>query len=140
MTYKKWFETQGKLHKKVMEKLEGKSIDEVIKYFSFDSMVKNEPDFCPLYKEGKKCHEMEDLNCYLCACPSFRFEDEGFKKLEEKTLYSFCAINSKKGKSFISEDSIHQDCSACTVPHKKNYIKKHFSKDWFEVMKEVKKI
>ena len=51
-------------------KLEDKTTDEVIEYFKFENMVKNEPDFCPLYKDNKKCHDMEDLNCYLCACPN----------------------------------------------------------------------
>jgi len=36
------------------------SDDEIIKYFSYDNMVKNELDFCPLYKDNKKCHNIED--------------------------------------------------------------------------------
>lgn len=78
MTYEEWFLKQGELHKNVMKKLTNKSIDEIIEYFKFENMVKNEPDFCPLYKDNKKCHDMENLNCYLCACPNFRFKDEGF--------------------------------------------------------------
>ena len=75
MTYEEWFLQQGELHASVMKKLINKTNDEVIEYFKFENMVNNEPDFCPLYKENKKCHDMEDLNCYLCACPNFRFDD-----------------------------------------------------------------
>lgn len=138
MTYEEWFLNQAKLHKNVMNKLENYSVDEILDYFKFENMVKNEPDFCPLYKENKKCHDMEDLNCYLCACPHFRFNDAGFKKEGEKILYSFCSINSKKGAKFEGDDYIHHDCSACTIPHRVKYIKKDFSQDWLTCMKDVK--
>ena len=139
MKYIEWFEEQGNRHAKVMEKLKDKSIDEVIKYFRFDNMVKNEPDFCPLYKDNKKCHDMEDLNCYLCACPNFRFKTEGFEKTEEgRTLFSVCNIKSRDGSQYIGDDYIHQNCSGCIVPHREKYIKKHFNRSWFEVMKDVR--
>ena len=139
MTYEEWFIQQGNLHANVMKKLTDKSVDEVIEYFKFENMVKNEPDFCPLYKDNKKCHDMENLNCYLCACPNFRFKDEGFSKTEDgKTLYSVCSINSKDGSQYIGEDYIHQNCSGCVVPHRAKYIKNHFNTNWFEVMKDVR--
>ncbi len=120
-----------------MAKLTELSDEEVIRYFRFENMVKNEPDFCPLYKDNKKCHDMKKLNCYLCACPHFRFDDEGFKKVEDKTLYSTCDIHSKHGSQYISDNAIHQNCSACLVPHHEAYIKKVFKRDWFAMMKEV---
>lgn len=110
---------------------------EIIKYFIFENMIEQEPDFFPLYKEHKKCHDMEDLNCYLCACPNFRFSDEGFKKIEEKTLFSTCDINSKDGSQFISDNAIHQNCAGCLVPHQEAYIKKIFDRDWFKMMERV---
>lgn len=137
MSYKKWFQSHGKKHKKIMQKLTRLSDDEVIAYFRFENMVQKEPDFCPLYKENKKCHDMEELNCYLCACPNFRFDDEGISKKEGKTIYSTCNIDSKDGDIFQTEEAIHQDCSGCLVPHQETYIKKHFSRDWFEIMKKV---
>lgn len=139
MTYDEWFIQQGNLHANVMKKLEDKSVDEVIEYFKFENMVKNEPDFCPLYKDNKKCHDMEDLNCYLCACPNFRFKGDGFEKTEDgKTLFSVCSIKSRDGSQFIGDDYIHQNCSGCIVPHRAKYIKKHFNRSWFEVMKDVR--
>ena len=139
MTYEEWFIKQGNLHANVMKKLTDKSVDEVIEYFKFENMVKNEPDFCPLYKDNKKCHDMEDLNCYLCACPNFRCKDEGFEKTDDgKTLFSVCNIKSRDGSQYIGEDYIHQNCSGCIVPHRAKYIKKHFDRDWFKVMKDVR--
>ncbi len=89
MNYSTWFESHGQKHKKIMSKLEELSDDDVIAYFKFENMVEKEPDFCFLYKEHKKCHEMEDLNCYLCACPNFRFDDEGLRKAEYKSTLQY---------------------------------------------------
>lgn len=137
MSYNQWFQSHGTKHQKIIEKLQHLSDDELINYFKFENMVKNEPDFCPLYKENKKCHHMEELNCYLCACPNFRFDDSGFKKEASKILFSYCDIDSKDGDQFTTDDAIHQNCSGCGVPHHEAYIKKHFSRNWFEIMKEV---
>ena len=137
MTYSEWFQQHGEKHKAIMAKLTHLSDHEVVEYFRFDNMVKNEPDFCLLYKENKKCHDLEGLNCYLCACPNFRFKDKGFNVREGKVLYSACSIASKEGGQFITDDAIHQDCSKCSVPHYESYIKRQFSRDWFEIMEDV---
>ena len=121
-----------------MQKLTDKSVNGVIEYCRFQNMVKKQPDFCPLYKDNKKCHDMEDLNCYLCACPHFRFKDTGFEKVDEKIVYSFCSIDSRKGAKFEGDDYIHHDCTACTIPHRDKYIKKNFNINWFEAMKDVR--
>lgn len=120
-----------------MEKLKNKNVEEVIEYFDFNNMLVNEPDFCPLYEKKQKCHDMEDLNCYLCACPNFRFDDNGFREEKGKTLFSFCSIDSRDGAQFVGENYIHQNCAGCLVPHKKEYIKKHFDRNWKTIMKDV---
>ncbi len=133
MGYKSWFDTHAKKHKRIVDKLlkEGRSREEIIEYFLFDNMLKNEPDFCPLYKKNKKCHQIEELNCYLCACPNFRFNDEATIKK------SYCSINSKEGRELKTQNGIiHQDCSNCTIPHHKKYIQNNFSISWIEIMKE----
>ena len=126
-------------HKKTVQKLLEKGYDkeQIIDYFDFENMVKNEPDFCPLYKENKKCHDMEKLNCYLCACPNFRFKDDGIDKVDGKTRYSFCSIDSKDGRAGVYGEAIHQDCSGCSVPHTKEYVRKHFDTDWMKIMSKV---
>jgi len=137
MSYKQWFEAHAAKHKAIIEKISSLSDDEIIKYFRFENMLIHEPDFCPLYKEAKKCHDTDELNCYLCACPNFRFNDEGLETSEGKTLFSSCSIDSPDGDQFIHENSIHQNCSGCLIPHKESYIKKIFSRDWLSIMKEV---
>lgn len=136
MSYISWFNEHAAKHKKIVDKLLAKGLNEeqIIDYFDFESMVTNEKDFCPLYSEHKKCHEMKELNCYLCACPNFRFDDDGVIKEKEKTKYSYCHINSKDGKAGVYGDAIHQDCSGCGVPHHRAYVEKHFDLEWKKAM------
>lgn len=137
MSYKKWFDEHAQKHKAIMEKLTTLSDQEVIEYFRFENMVENEKEFCPLYADNKKCHDTPELNCYLCACPNFRFNDKGFKQEEEKILFSTCSIESPDGDRYISESAIHQNCAGCLVPHRESYIKKVFDRNWLAIMKEV---
>ena len=128
MTYEEWIESHASLHKTIVDKLQHMSHNEIVEYFEFENMVKNEPDFCPLYKDNKKCHEIEQLNCYFCACPHFRLD----------TDKSFCSIESKDGGEFVGPDGfVHQDCSKCSIPHKTKYILNNFDRDWKKVMKDV---
>ena len=128
MGYITWIEKHSLKHKNILDKLSHLKDEEIIEYFDFDNMVKNEPDFCPLYKDNKKCHDMEKLNCYLCACPLFRLDKQK----------SYCEIDSKFGSTIESKDGfIHQNCSNCTIPHKTSYVKKNFNKNWSFIMKDV---
>lgn len=135
MNYTDWFNAHGKKHQKIVAKLQAQnlSVDAIIEYFDFESMCRNEPDFCALYETHKKCHDIESLNCYLCACPNFRFDDN---VKEEKGIkrFSHCNIDSVDGAIFKHENTQHQDCSGCSVPHHKSYVKKHFKYNWFEIM------
>ncbi|MFT5660200.1 MAG: hypothetical protein ACI9TV_000841 [Sulfurimonas sp.] len=140
MSYTQWFEEHANKHKVIVSKLQKQNYtkEQIIEYFDFDSMVENEPEFCPLYVDNKKCHDMESLNCYLCACPNFRFDDAGIKKVGENTQYSFCGIESKDGSQGVYGDKIHQDCSKCGVPHHTAYVEKNFDLDWKVAMKKCK--
>lgn len=138
MGYTQWVERHAKKHKKIVDRLLQKGYDKalIIEYFDFENMCEHEKDFCPLYGEGRKCHDIEALNCYLCACPNFRFSDGGIKELGDKRLYSYCSIDSKDGRQGVYGDKIHQDCSKCGVPHTKEYVKRHFSLDWADIMQK----
>ena len=140
MNYETWVEEHVKKHKRIIDKLVKQGLDKerIIDYFDFENMKEKERDFCPLYVQNKKCHDMKELNCYLCSCPNFRFNDEGFKKVDGKTLFSSCSIDSKDGKQGIYGEAIHQDCSGCTVPHHKAYVQKHFDLDWSKIMQTCK--
>ena len=137
MTYMQWFESHAKKHEAIMKTLTHLSNDEVIDYFIFENMQEKHPDFCPLYAQNKKCHEMESLNCYFCACNHFRFSDEGLKKEGRKTTFSLCSIAAKESRNFETEDAIHQDCTDCPIPHKRAVIKKFFSRDWRAIMEKT---
>lgn len=141
MTYQSWFNAHYKKHKQIIKKLVTQKLtkEQIIDYFDFDNMAAKEPDFCPLYAEGKPCHDMQNLNCYLCACPFFRFYDTGIKQADGMTRYSHCTIDCKDGCLSIFDNSIHQDCTNCTIPHNKEYIKKHFDLDWKNIMDDCKK-
>lgn len=137
MSYKRWFDAHAAKHRAIMEKLAPLGDEEVIAYFRFENMVKNENDFCPLYAENKKCHDTPELNCYLCACPNFRFNDAGFETIGDKTLFSTCSIESPDGDRYVSDTAIHQNCAGCIVPHRESYIRKVFDRDWLKIMQEV---
>jgi hypothetical protein len=136
MGYSQWSQKQAKKHKSIIEKLckEGYDKEAIIAYFDFENMREKERDFCPLYAKNKKCHDMQELNCYLCACPNFRYSDDGIKAVDGKIQYSYCNINSKDGRQGIYADKIHQDCSGCQVPHTKEYVREHFELDWMAIM------
>ena len=137
MSYISWFEEHAAKHKKILNKLlkKGYNKEQIIDYFDFENMAKEENEFCPLYAQNKKCHDMESLNCYLCACPNFRFDDEGVQKIKNNTQYSFCSIDSKDGSQGVYGEAIHQDCSKCGVPHHRSYVEKHFDLEWKAMMK-----
>ena len=136
MTYVQWFDSHGSKHARLNEKLLSLNMsqEEIIQYYRFENMVEKEPNFCELYKDNKKCHDMEVLNCYLCACPNFRFTMTP-EKDEDKIVHSHCSIESKDGKLFEHENNIHQDCSGCQVPHHESYIEKNFDTAWHKIMK-----
>lgn len=141
MSYKSWFESHAAKHAKIVQKLCGRDFaeSEILEYFDYENMRLHESDFCPLYAKNKKCHDMEPLNCYLCACPNFRFFDGGMGQKEGAVIYSECAIASKDGKQGLYGDKIHQDCSSCGVPHKNEYVKKNFNLNWREIMSGCEK-
>ena len=138
MSYEEWFEQHAQKHQKIVKKLltKGFTQEQIIDYFAYENMAKEESDFCPLYKMGKKCHDMQKLNCYLCGCPNFRFNDNGLDTYNGIKILSRCDINN--GSTIGRNGTIHQDCSKCTVPHHKVYISKNFDFDWKKVMKECK--
>lgn len=136
MSYRTWFKNHGEKHKKIVSRLQSKgfSKDQIIDYFEFDNMLIEEPGFCPLYKESKKCHNVAQLNCYLCACPLFRFGETGLSESDGVRTYSYCHVNSKYGCQRQYGEAIHQDCSACTVPHSRKYVDVNYNTNWFKVM------
>jgi hypothetical protein len=138
MSYIKWLQTHVKKHHDIIQKLQkrGLSPEATIAYFNFENMLKKEPDFCPLYAKGQKCHDMKHLNCYLCACPFFQFNDAGIEYEGTIPRYSRCAINAKDTGIYATKTAVHQDCSSCTLPHHTGFIKKRFDFELSKIMQE----
>ncbi|MFW5990524.1 MAG: cysteine-rich small domain-containing protein [Campylobacterales bacterium] len=103
---------------KFIEK-EGLEEDSLEKSFLYENLSQKEPNFCPLYVENQKCHDIEYLNCIFCACPFYMVKNS-------KTL---CSINSRFGK-YIGDTL---DCSDCFVPHRKGFVRKQLEKTSFKV-------
>ena len=127
LSYISWFTQHANKHANLLKNIPK---EQRIDYFRWKNISKTDADFCPLFAEGKKCHDMENLNCYLCACPNFRFDDSA------KVLKSWCSIDSKEGATIEHNGVIHQDCSGCTVPHHESYVQKHLEGTWLDVMKK----
>jgi len=126
--YENWIRKHYLKHRKIVNRLSGLNKNEIIKYFRYDNLKRVESNFCPLFSKNKKCHNMDNLNCYLCGCPYIRIT---------KTK-SFCSINSKFAKHIKRQNYTHLDCSDCIIPHKEKFIKKIFNKDWQKIMKDIK--
>ncbi len=136
MTYREWFDTHAAKHAALLARLEalGMEQEEIIGYFDFENMRHAEPDFCPLYAQNVKCHDMPSLNCYFCACPHFRFDDAGIALEEGAVRYSRCSIDAPEGRSYRFENAIHQDCSLCLIPHRRAFVSARFDPLWSRAM------
>lgn len=139
MSYMQWFMEHDQKHHLIVEKLKRQNFtkEQIIDYFVFENMVKVEPNFCLLYENKKKCHDIIYLNCYLCACPHFRFNDEGIETKEAGfVVKSECSIHSKNASKFTYEKVEHLDCSKCILPHTHIFVKKYFDEVWQKMMKD----
>lgn len=138
MSYESWYIRHGNKHRVIVDRLIelGYTKEGIIAYFDFDSMVVNEPDFCVLYAQPKKCHSIEKLSCFLCACPLFRFNDNGFEMRGGHQVRSYCEVTSKYGSQHLFGDVIHQDCTNCVLPHSAKYVHSHFDANWFSIMRD----
>jgi Zn-finger protein len=103
------------------------NIPKIIEAMSFYRRSRRNPEKCPYYQENPPhpCHELDNLNCLLCACPNYN----------SKELEGGCMINSKKGKWTYHQNLPSGrvlDCSDCNVNHSKkeveNYLKKNMEK------------
>lgn len=126
MTYKDWNDNHLDKLTKVVESKKDFTLSETIDYFDYENMAINESEFCPLYREFTKCHQVNKLNCLLCSCPYFKYsDDEPFHITEDgNKVMSICTISSTKAKTFTFNNISHCDCSDCHIPHSKKHIDK----------------
>jgi len=113
MTYADWRKDFFNKRNKIVEKLKklNYSEEKIYEYFEYDNMSLKESSFCPLYELNKKCHDIEYLNCFHCACPHFVIVGDD----------SFCKINSKFADNIVINNNKICDCTNCTIPHTKQF-------------------
>ena len=113
------------------------NLDEIIEKFSFRHMQAENTDSCCMFANNKVCHSMniDELNCFGCYCPNYDLEIAYDKSVE---LYKLgkCNINSKFGiykqtgtKSDLPKEYLVPNCSNCTIPHNKTFLKKIIEQD-----------
>ena len=120
MTFKEWGDSHNAKIETILVKLKGKSDIEVVRYFDYDNMAKEESDFCPLYDMGTKCHETDKpFSCYLCGCPFFKESDNEpfYIKSDGTKVMSICSIDAKNAGTFIQDGVQQCDCTGCLIPH-----------------------
>jgi len=139
MTYEEWYADNYKKKQEILERLQGKSPREIVDYFDYDNMILREPDYCPLYKDKMKCHNMDDLNCFFCACPYFLYGNNNnpieIDRDNNTEIMSKCSIKSKFKDVFtyIQDDTKKKacDCSGCYIPHKKEFVYRYIKNKMF---------
>ena len=92
-------------------------IKKIVEEFDFENQKKKNPEKCPCYSK-EKCHEISELNCFLCYCPEY----DNTKK------EGGCRRGSEKGKWLFNEKlpaGKIWDCSNCSYPHKKEIVEKY---------------
>jgi len=115
---KKWYVEFAVKRMKILKKYNLKTAYDVANFFIKSNLMEKEPDFCPLFKSCKKCHDIPDdeLNCFFCACPYYDFD----KWDEDKKEFGGCLVHSKIG--FRNEYG-YWDCSECVAVHRKVFVK-----------------
>ncbi len=94
-------------------------VNKIVEEYRFEVRSKKNPNECPCYT-SKPCHDMPDLNCFLCYCPNY----------DTEKIIGGCKINHPNGKwhynELLPEKKIF-DCSDCTYPHSEIIIKKYLN-------------
>jgi len=87
------------------------SINKPFDYFFYTSFSETNPNFCPLFKINKVCHNIDaqEFNCMGCYCQHYDIEFIDCTN----GLIGRCKIDSQDGK--YSDDV--WDCSNCIIPH-----------------------
>jgi len=67
MKYIDWYKEHLLKHQVIIEQIKDKTKNEIIDYFEYENMQTLHKDFCPLFEQSIKCHNIKKLNCYLYA-------------------------------------------------------------------------
>ena len=91
------------------------NIPKIIHKTSFAVRSKEHLNECkPCYNSGNPCHEMKNLNCFLCNCP--QYDSDYISKENNRYVMGKCKISSKFGEYTNGEVGIW-DCKDCKAYH-----------------------
>jgi len=96
-------------------------INQIIKEYNYETRSTNHPAECMCYKQKIPCHDMDNLNCFLCYCPNYDTDNQE----------GGCLIDNPNGKWTYSKKLPSKkiwDCSNCEYPHLENNVKTHLNK------------
>jgi Zn-finger protein len=94
-------------------------INLILEEFDYKKRKEIGSNSCPCYSSSP-CHQMENLNCFLCYCPWY----------ENQKAEGGCELGNILGKGKWFERKGHPvsdkvwDCSNCEYPHKKEVAEK----------------
>lgn len=99
------------LSKEIIEK----RINKLIEEWDFERRKESNSEECICYKQDKKCHNIEDLNCLFCFCPYYNTQLAEGK----------CNITSPMARYIDNHDGKILDCGDCDLMHRKENIKRY---------------
>jgi len=92
----------------------------IVNEFDYEKRRKEHPHECPC-NSSEPCHNLEELNCFLCFCPWY----------ESEKPEGGCKVGNPLGRGHYFERGGHStsdriwDCSDCTYPHKKETVRQY---------------
>lgn len=123
-----WKKSYIRKVRRIIEKYNLKTPDEIVSFFMYNNISKVEPDFCPLFASKELCHDRkrEEFCCLFCACPYY-FAEYWNEDLNE---YGRCTFGSVLGKYLPSG---YWDCTNCSFVHSPEQAKRLYLKypDYF---------
>ncbi|MDD5192421.1 MAG: cysteine-rich small domain-containing protein [Candidatus Nanoarchaeia archaeon] len=121
-------ETLRELKKQKIE-LTINNIPLIIRKTDFKIRSKEHPEKCKCYQTQIPCHDLENLNCFLCGCPEYLSESPT----------GGCNLNSNLGE-YIPYDKSPEGklwaCDGCTYPHHPENVEKYLKAN----MKQLRQI
>ena len=116
-------------------------VPQIVREMSYENQKMKNPSDCPCYS-SKPCHtNVDDLNCFLCACPNY-----DTKNKDKVGFIGGCKIGSLKGVYLSNIYSGNRnlgfliwDCSNCTIPHSCEFAENFLRKDFEEYKKVYEK-
>ena len=135
MTYKEWFDAHGAKHQKIMKNWMASPMKRSLPISVLRTWWRKNPSSVHFTKKIKNATRWKSSTVTSAPVPTSDSMTGVCIEKEGRTYYSDCNIHAREGKAFVSESAVHQDCSACLLPHKESFVRKVFTRNWFGIMR-----